>query len=177
MHSWKEMCAHTEPTSFSIAFTLRVNFFNKMFPMKNSYSSGFLTNSFMMKFHKILKMFLLTIFFSPSSSARFYVSVCMFVGGKSLSAKGFFSCSFPPLELLSLILLFSIFCLSLFYYHNGCTRDHELLIRVLQFMKFKWKRRFRQDSSEWKVTTSWWKFFCWIKCWIKKLLAGSFRYG
>lgn len=104
---------HMEWTSFSSHLhRVRVNFFNKMFPLKNSYSSGFLTNSFMMKFHKILKMFLLTIFFLSIISSANLLCMCvmLLLVEKSLSAKGFFfRVLFPPL----FSLFFSISHLSL----------------------------------------------------------------
>lgn len=76
-------------------------FFNKMIPMNILCSSGFLTNSFMMKVHKILNLFLFTwvAFFCWCFSEN-----C----GKNL---------YLP------VLQKSRFVSPLFYYHNGCTRD------------------------------------------------------
>lgn len=103
MHCWKEfiyihLLIYMQRTSFSSHLhRVRVNFFNKMFPMKNSYSSGFLTNSFMMKFHKILKMFLLTIFLlhhHPRICVYVYVR-WMVVENLCLQKVSFFEYTFP----------------------------------------------------------------------------------
>lgn len=76
-------------------------FFNKMIPMNILCSSGFLTNSFMMKVHKILNLFLF-------NWVAFFLLVLL---GKLRE-----NLSLPVLQK-------SRFVSPLFYYHNGCTRD------------------------------------------------------
>lgn len=76
-------------------------FFNKMIPMNILCSSGFLTNSFMMKVHKILNLFLFTW-------------VAFFCWCFSENCGKIFS--LPVLQK-------SRFVSPAFYYHNGCTRD------------------------------------------------------
>lgn len=88
-----------------------MNFFNKMIPMNFLCSSGFLTNSFMMKVHKILNLFLFPWL-------------------------AFFLCAGIMRE-KSLSLLQSRGLLASFIIIMDAPELREILIRVLQFVKCK----------------------------------------